>query len=148
MNHGGVIAPYFNENASGVIYGLNHEQNKYNIIKAVYEGLALSIFDCYEKFNNKIKFVYLAGGATKSLILPQMISDVLNKKIFIPEGQEFGAKGAAMIAYSSIMKTSLKNKIFNQSKISKIITPNQKKYIEYKEKYKYYKQISRKLFHV
>ena len=148
LNHGGVIAPYFNENASGVIYGLNHEQNKYNIIKAVYEGLALSIFDCYEKFNNKIKFVYLAGGATKSLILPQMISDVLNKKIFIPEGQEFGAKGAAMIAYSSIMKTSLKNKIFNQSKISKIITPNQKKYIEYKEKYKYYKQISRKLFHV
>ena len=38
-----------------------------NIIlsKSVYEGLVLSIFDCYEKFNKKIKIVYLAGGATK-----------------------------------------------------------------------------------
>ncbi len=148
LNHGGVIAPFFNENASGVIYGLNHDHNKYNIIQSVYEGLVLSIFDCYEKFNKKIKFVYLAGGATKSLILPQMIADILNKKIYIPEGQEFGAKGAAMIAYSSVSKISLKNKIFNQNKISKIFVPNQKKYIEYKQKYKYYKYLSRKLFHV
>ena len=33
LNHGGVIAPFFNENASGVIYGLNHDHNKYNIIQ-------------------------------------------------------------------------------------------------------------------
>ncbi len=148
LNHGGVIAPFFNENASGVIYGLNQDHNKYNIIKSVYEGLILSIFDCYEKFNKKIKFVYLAGGATKSLILPQMIADILNKKIYIPEGQEFGAKGAAMIAYSSITNISLTNKIFNQSKISKVFIPNRKKHIEYQEKYKYYKYISRKLFNV
>ena len=143
-----VIAPFFNKNASGVLYGLNQDHNKYNIIKSVYEGLVLSIFDCYEKFNKKIKFVYLAGGATKSLILPQMIADILNKRIYIPEGQEFGAKGAAMIAYSSVSKISLKNKIFNKNKISKIFVPNQKKYIEYKQKYKYYKYLSRKLFHV
>ncbi|MDA9749072.1 FGGY family carbohydrate kinase [Pelagibacteraceae bacterium] len=148
LNHGGVIAPFFNENASGVIYGLNQDHNKYNIIQSVYEGLVLSIFDCYEKFNKKIKFIYLAGGATKSLILPQMISDILNKKIYIPEGKEFGAKGAAMIAYSSISKVSLSNKIFNQNRISKIFTPNKKKYIEYQLKYKYYKQLSRKLFDV
>ena len=148
LNHGGVIAPFFNENASGVIYGLNQDHNKYNIIKSVYEGLALSIFDCYEKFNNKIKFVYLAGGATKSVILPQMIADILNKKIYIPEGKEFGAKGAAMIAYSSVFNISLKNKIFNQNKISKIFSPNRKKHIEYKKKYNYYKYVSRKLFNV
>ena len=148
LNHGGVIAPFFNKNASGVFYGLNQDHNKYNIIKSVYEGLVLSIFDCYEKFNKKIKFVYLAGGATKSLILPQMIADILNKRIYIPEGQEFGAKGAAMIAYSSLSNISLKNKIFNQSKISKVFIPNRKKHIEYQEKYKYYKYISRKLFNV
>ena len=40
------------------------------------------------------------------------------------------------------------NKIFNQNRISKIFTPNKKKYIEYQLKYKYYKQLSRKLFDV
>ena len=148
LNHGGVIAPFVNENASGVIYGLNQDHNKYNIIQSVYEGLVLSIFDCYEEFNKKIKIVYLAGGATKSLILPQMISDILNKNVYIPKGQEFGARGAAMIAYSSITKLSLNNKLFNQNKISKIFNPNKKKYIEYQEKYKYYKSLSRKLFSV
>ena len=148
LNHGGVIAPFVNENASGVIYGLNQDHNKYNIIQSVYEGLVLSIFDCYEEFNKKIKIVYLAGGATKSLILPQMISDILNKNVCIPKGQEFGARGAAMIAYSSITKLSLNNKLFNQNKISKIFNPNKNKYIEYQEKYKYYKSLSRKLFSV
>ena len=62
-----------------------------------------------------------------------MISDILNKKIYIPEGQEFGAKGAAMIAYSSITKISLKNKIFNQNKISKIFVPNKKNILNTKK---------------
>lgn len=148
LNHGGVIAPFFNENASGVIYGLNQDHDKFNIMQSVYEGLVLSIFDCYEIFNKKIKHIYLAGGATKSLILPQMMSDILNKKVYILEGQEFGAKGAAMIAYSSISRLSLSDKKFNQNKISKTFTPNKKKHIEYQVKYKYYKYLSRKLFNV
>ena len=49
-----------------------------------------------------------------------------------------------MIAYSSISKLSLSNKIFNQNRISKIFTPN-KKYIEYQEKYKYYKLLIKKV---
>ena len=146
LNYGGVIAPFHNENASGVIYGLNHDHNKYNIFKSVYEGLALSIYDCYEKFNKKIKYVYLAGGASKSSIIPQMISDILNKKIYIPEGEEFGAKGAAIIAYSALNKLSLNNKLFKKIRISKIFKPNKKNYIEFQSKYKYYKTISRKLF--
>ena len=53
-----------------------------------------------------------------------------------------------MIAYSSITKLSLNNKLFNQNKIAKIFNPNKKKHIEYQEKYKYYKSLSRKLFSV
>ena len=75
-----------------------------------------------------------------------MISDILNKKIYIPEGEEFGAKGAAIIAYSALNKLSLNNKLFKKIRISKIFKPNKKNYIEFQSKYKYYKTISRKLF--
>ena len=35
INFGGVIAPFHNEKASGVFYGLNHKHNKHEILRSI-----------------------------------------------------------------------------------------------------------------
>ena len=146
INFGGVIAPFFNEDAKGVLYGLNHNHDKYDILRSVYEGVSLSIVDCYKSLNKKIDKLLLAGGGAKSKIWSQMISDSLGIKVLVPKGEELGAKGAAIIAsvakYNKISNYKLQNKL----KIYKHYLPSKTNSKQYNELYKKYKSLSRKLF--
>ena len=146
INFGGVIAPFHNEKASGVFYGLSHSHNKYEILRSIYEGVVLSIIDCYSSLNKKINKLYLAGGGSNSKLWSQMISDALNLKVLIPEGEEFGAKGAAIITLKTIKNIDIKSEKNNKLKIKKIFSPHYKNHTKYKEIYFKYKILSRKLY--
>ena len=104
-----------------------------------YEGLALSIKDCYGNKINKKDNLFIAGGASKSKILPQIISNALNVKVKILTNSELGALGVSFLIDSYVNKTNLKNLINFHQKIGHIFTPNKKhsKYLNNKfEKYK------------
>lgn len=146
INFGGVIAPFHNEKASGVFYGLNHKHNKHEILRSIYEGVALSIIDCYDSINKKINKLYLAGGGSKSKFWCQMISDALNLEVIIPDGEEFGAKGAAILTLKTINKTEFNKNKYNKIKIKKKFLPNYDNNIKYNKIYKKYKSLSRRLF--
>ena len=145
INFGGVIAPFFNERASGVIYGLNHKHDKYDILRSVYEGVSFSIVDCYMSLNKKIDKLLLAGGGAKSDFWVQMISDSLGIKVLVPKGKEFGAKGAAIIAMAALNKGNYKKISVNSNNFSPY-SPIRKHYIKYQEAYKQYINLSRKIF--
>ena len=146
INFGGVIAPFFNEEAKGVIYGLNHNHDKYDILRSVYEGVSLSIVDCYKTLNLKIEKLLLAGGGSNSKIWSQMISDSLGIKVLVPEGEEFGAKGAAIIA-SVATENKISNYITkNKLKLYKQYLPSKTNLKQYNDLYKKYKSLSRNLF--
>jgi len=145
INFGGVIAPFHNENATGILFGLNHKHNKYDILRSIYEGVVLSIVDCYKALNKKIDKLFLAGGGSNSKVWAQMISDAMNVRVVIPEGSEFGAKGAAIIALNTIQRKKWNNKK-NNIKIKKQYFPNKKNNILFNAIYKNYKLLSRKNF--
>lgn len=146
INFGGIIAPFHNEKATGVFYGLNHKHNKYEILRSIYEGVSLSIMDCYNSIDKKIYKLYLAGGGSKSKLWCQMISDTLNIEVIIPKGEEFGAKGAALLTLKSLNKIDLKNDKNNKIKIKKKFLPNKINNVKFKNIYKNYKYLSRRLF--
>ena len=146
INYGGVIAPFFNEEAKGVFFGLNHNHDKYDILRSVYEGVSLSIVDCYKSLNMKIDKLLLAGGGSKSKIWSQMISDSLGIRVLVPKGEEFGAKGAAIIASVAKYKKNSNYKLQNKLKIYKHYLPNKTNTKQYNELYKKYRLLSRKLF--
>ena len=146
LNYGGTISPFFNLNTKAEIYGLLPHHTRDDILYASYQGLCLSIKDCYDALNIKIKSLTLSGGASKSIILPQILSDILGVKIVIPTGEEFGARGAAFLASVAINKNeSIKKVVNNNINIKRIYYPNNlnKKY--YLDKYKKYLELRKNL---
>jgi sugar (pentulose or hexulose) kinase len=146
FNYGGTISPFFNLNAKAEIFGLLPHNDRDDILYASYQGLCLSIRDCYEALNIKVKSLSLSGGASKSKIFPQILSDVLGIKIIIPYGEEFGARGAAYLASVAIKKFKNLNQVANKNKkIKKIFSPNLKNKNYYFNKYQKYLKLRQNL---
>ena len=122
--------------AKAEIFGLLPHHCGEDILLASYQGLAMAIRDCYEALEIKINKLFLSGGASNSLLFPQILADVLKVKIFIPEGEEFGARGAAYLASVGIKKSSNILKVVKSNqKINKIFYPNKKNYHYYSVKF-------------
>ena len=70
----------------------------------------------------------------------------LGIKVLVPEGEEFGAKGAAIIA-SVATENKISNYITkNKSKLYKQYLPSKTNLKQYNDLYKKYKSLSRNLF--
>ena len=146
LNYGGSISPFFNINSKAEIFGLLPHHNNDDILFACYQGLSLSIKDCYDALNIKIKSLFLSGGASKSIIFPQILADVLGIKINVPSGEEFGARGAAYIASVAVNKFPNLNQAVNTNKkIKQTFYPNKKYQNYYCEKYKKYLKLRKSL---
>ena len=145
INYGGSISPFVNLNSKAEIFGILPHHNNFDIMTACYEGLALSIKDCYA---NKIKTkdsLYLAGGASKSKVLPQLISNVLNTKVKILNNSELGALGISYLIDSYLNKKDLKNLINDHQNIGHIYTPQRKHSKYLNNKYQKYKKLRESL---
>ncbi len=136
FNYGGSISPFFNLNAKAEIFGLQPHHCGEDILLASYQGLAMAIRDCYQALEIKFNYLFLSGGASNSKLFPQILSDILNVKIYIPEGQEFGARGAAYIASVGIKKyPNIMKAVKSGQKIKKTFYPNKKNFHYYSLKF-------------
>ena len=102
LSHIGIIAPRLEPGARAGFFGLNPDHVRSDLVRAVYEGLAYAIRDCYERIGRPISSVRLVGGAARSPFWAQMIADATGYQVEIPVGAEFGAKGAALLAATAI----------------------------------------------
>jgi len=94
----GITAPVLEPTARAEFFGLTNEHTRADLMRAVYEGLALSVRDCYAVIPAAIGEIRLSGGAAKSTFFCQVVADVTGKRIVVPSGSEFGARGAALLA--------------------------------------------------
>jgi sugar (pentulose or hexulose) kinase len=60
--------------------------------------MAYAIRSCFEQIGGGTGSIRLSGGGARSLFWSQMIADVTGMAVEIPEGTQFGAKGAALFA--------------------------------------------------
>jgi sugar (pentulose or hexulose) kinase len=94
----GLIAPVVARGARAQFSGLRAAHGRADLLRAIYEGVAYSIRDCYEAIGRPIGEIRLVGGGARSDFWSQLIADVVGRPVLIPEGSEFGAKGAALLA--------------------------------------------------
>lgn len=92
----GERAPFYHPYARASFFGISQVTTREDLIRAVYEGISMSIRDCLQNVD-KDATIYLAGGGAKSPVWAQMIADVLGLKVMIPAGRELGAKGVALM---------------------------------------------------
>lgn len=98
----GIIAPSLAPAARGGFAGLAPRHRRPDLLRAVYEGMAYAIRDCFEATGQSFASVRLVGGGARSTFWRQMIADVLGRPLEVPKGREFGAKGGAMLAATGI----------------------------------------------
>lgn len=112
LSTAGVIAPFVEPAARAGFFGLERTHRRADMLRAVYEGVALAVRDCYAVLNRPIHHLILGGGGARSAVWPQLIADCLGAEVVIPQGHEFGAKGAALLAgvgiglYSDILSAA------------------------------------------
>ncbi|MEG0377275.1 MAG: FGGY-family carbohydrate kinase, partial [Eubacterium sp.] len=92
----GERAPFYHPNAKANFFGISANTKRADLVHAVYEGITLSIKDCLQGADKSSK-IFIAGGGAKSSIWAQMISDVTGMEVVVSAGNEFGAKGVAMM---------------------------------------------------
>jgi erythritol kinase (D-erythritol 1-phosphate-forming) len=93
---GGERGPFVKPTARASFTGLNLNHKVQHLLRAIYEGVAFATLDCYRHMPIDPKTVFLSGGGARSGVWCQIISDCLGKPVSVPEGSQFGAKGAAL----------------------------------------------------
>ncbi|MBB1251533.1 FGGY-family carbohydrate kinase [Rhizobium sp. G21] len=102
LSASGVIAPRIEARARAGFHGLAPHLGRAEMVRSIYEGMAYAIRDCYEQIGGAGEGVRLSGGGARSPFWAQMIADVTGYVVEVPEGTQFGAKGAALCAAVAI----------------------------------------------
>lgn len=138
----GERSPFYNPNARASFFGVNTKTTKYDLVKAVYEGIAFSIKDCLESSTtDEDGIIFLAGGGAESPVWAQIISDVTGRVVKIAEGSEFAAKGAViMLGVTLGVYDSYEDAIEKTFRSRATYNPNEENTKIYEEFYKLYKK--------
>lgn len=98
----GERTPYPDPLARGAFAGLTLRHTQAHMTRAVLEGVAFGLKDCFELIRNaglgKITQVRASGGGTKGALWRQILADVLESELVTVNTAEGAAFGAALLA--------------------------------------------------
>ena len=98
----GLGAPYWDSFATACFYGMSRTTRRAELVKAGLESIAYQITDLVEAMQQDtaidIPEIRVDGGPTHNSYLMQFQSDILQKKVVIPEYEELSGIGAAYAA--------------------------------------------------
>jgi glycerol kinase len=98
----GLYAPYWKDNARGIIAGLTRYVNKGHVARAVLEATAFQVREVVEAMEQDsgidLQVLRADGGMVKNELLMQFQSDILGRPVVRPKVPETTALGAAYAA--------------------------------------------------
>lgn len=121
----------YHADARGAILGLRSATNAVDIVQAALEAVAYRFAEIYDQLNKvaDIKEIVASGGALReSPVWTQIISDVLNQKMTLPDTREASSQGVINLALEIMGKEA---DIKKEKQIP--FKPNAKKHKIYKQ---------------
>jgi glycerol kinase len=98
----GLYAPYWNDNARGIIAGLTRYATRAHIARAVLEATAFQTRDVVQAMEQDsgipLEILRVDGGMVVNELLMQFQADILNREVVRPAMKETTALGAAYAA--------------------------------------------------
>jgi sugar (pentulose or hexulose) kinase len=88
----GERAPFKNPFAFASLFGIRSDHSRHEIMRAAYEGVAMSFFDCYQDAP-AMSTMYLSGGVSKNPVVCRMFCDVLGIPVRRQTNSELGTLG-------------------------------------------------------
>ncbi|MBV7509177.1 gluconokinase [Bacillus sp. sid0103] len=137
----GERAPIWNQRAKGNFFGLSVTHKREHFIRAVLEGITFNLYQigkALERLAGKHQKIYVNGGLSRSPLWLQMMADVFEAEIYVPESYHSAAWGAAWTALVAIGKVNSFEDIKKNIPMGEAIVPNvenSKKYRIIYEKY-------------
>ncbi len=97
----GERAPYWNSELRGMFFGLSLNHSRSHMIRATMEGICYSMNSVLEALKEfgEIKDIRVSGSFTKSDLWLQILSDVLNQQLTLPDNSEGAAFGAVVLGF-------------------------------------------------
>ena len=142
INTTGVISPFVNPTARAQFFGISSQNTRAHLLRAVYEGTALSMLDSFLNMPEEVNEIYLSGGGSRSPFWCQMFSDCTGKQMITTKGSELGARGVAILAGLACgLYGNLDQTMDAVIKRDQTYTPNPQKTQKYREIYKLYKNL-------
>jgi len=144
----GQRSPLWNNNTSGVIFGLKPTTTRQDLIRAAIEGTTYGsreVLSIVEKDGLEISNIRITGGSSKSTMWVQTFSDVLNKKIQIPGTLDLPPLGIAIAAAYSIGIIDDFEQATNMISINKTFYPNLENQNYYNEMYEVFCNLYQKI---
>lgn len=98
ISQAGERGPFLDAGARAQFTGLDASMGFADLMRAVFEGLALAARDCYAAMGPLPKDLRLTGGAARSKALRLLFASALDAPVRSVQREEAGAAGAAMMA--------------------------------------------------
>ncbi|KAL4717437.1 hypothetical protein ACJJTC_000586 [Scirpophaga incertulas] len=99
----GLYAPYWRQDARGVICGITEDTNSNHIIKAALEAVCYQVRDILDAMNEDcgipLQLLKVDGGMTANALVMQMQADLIGINVIRAGFTESTALGAALVAY-------------------------------------------------
>jgi gluconokinase len=108
----GERAPLWNSNARGSFFGLNMHHRKEHMIRAVLEGVIFNLYTVLLAMEERIgrpKKIQATGGFAHAPLWRQMMSDIFDQEVVVPESFESSCLGAVVLGLYAIGKTDSLN---------------------------------------
>ncbi|MDG6895019.1 FGGY-family carbohydrate kinase [Volucribacter amazonae] len=124
-------------------YGLQSIHNQAHLLQAVYEGVMFSLMYHLQRMLERFPQTHtirVTGGPAKSKVWLQILADLTGIKIEVPQIEETGCLGAAMVACQGVSQRPLTNAI--KPKVIEI-QPDPQAYSLYQQKYQKYQLLVR-----
>ncbi len=136
----GERAPLWNSKAKAIFFGLDISHTKAHLIRAVMEGVLYNLYAIAEVLfsYNKPSIIYANGGFTKNNYWVQMLADMFNVQVIVPESEESSAFGAVMVGLKALNVTPQ----FKQTQGATYI-PNNDKHQVYMQCFKQFQRINK-----
>ncbi|RYM05748.1 gluconokinase [Sporolactobacillus sp. THM7-7] len=96
----GERAPLWNPNARGAFFGLTLHHQKQHMIRAVLEGVIYNLYSvmlAMQERTGEPKQIQATGGFSRSALWRQMMADIFNQPVNVPESFESSCLGAAVL---------------------------------------------------
>ncbi|MDA4848488.1 FGGY-family carbohydrate kinase [Hoeflea poritis] len=97
LSDSGIIAPIVDPRARAQFTGLAPRHTRAHMFRAVIEGVAFAMADLLKALSFQGSQMLLTGGGAGNNRWVQMICDLIDKPVHVPQGSQFGARGAAWL---------------------------------------------------
>ncbi|CAM4434507.1 MAG: gluconokinase [Paenibacillus macerans] len=144
----GERAPLWNPNARGSFFGLTLHHQKEHMIRAVLEGVIYNLYTVLLAMEEQIgrpRKIQATGGFARSPLWRQMLADIFDQQVVIPESIESSCLGAAVLGLYALGEIDSFDIVKSMVGGTYMHSPNAKHTAVYKQILPIYIRISRKL---